>query len=407
MSFPETIRADVERLQKQALLAGAAALAVSLLGALASPENFFRAYLVGFLFWAGLALGCFALLMLHHLTGGGWGFVIRRLLEAGTRTFPVLLALFLPIAAAVWMDSRAPAAAAGEHPHVYLYEWAHGDVVARDKILTAKEPYLNINFFLLRSAAYFLIWMGIAWKLNQLSAEQDRTADQAIPRRLQTISGPGLILYGLTVTFASVDWAMSIEPHWFSTVYGLMFIIGQALTTLSFAVIVLMRLRQHAPMAGVVKSSHFHDLGNMMLAFVMLWAYIAFSQFLIIWSGNLPEENVWYLRRMGPGWGLFAALLFAFHFALPFLLLLSRRTKQSARTLARVGLWMLVVRLCDLLWLITPAFDHMGAYWLYVAAPIGIGGIWLWGYLAELQKQPLLPLGDTQMNEALAHATEH
>ncbi len=388
---------------------GGAGAGVCLLGAFLAPEQFFRAYLTGYLLWAGLALGCLALLMLQHLTGGDWGFVIRRILEAGTRTFSVLAALFLPLAVGLWMDAQAAPATGGEHPHVYLYEWAHKSVVEGDKILTQKAAYLNVPFFLLRAAAYFLAWMGLAWKLNQLSAEQDRTADAGLGRTFQKVSGPGLLLYGLTATFAAVDWVMSLEPHWFSTVYGLMFIVGQGLTTLSFAVLVLRGLRDEEPLAGVVRKSHFHDLGNLMLAFVMLWAYLAFSQFLIIWSGNLPEENVWYLRRMTHGWEWFAGLLFAFHFVLPFLLLLSRQTKQSVEMLSRVAAWMIFVRFADLFWLIAPAFEHEGVrvHWLNVAAPIGIGGIWLWSFLGQLARQPLLPTGDLKMSEELAHAGGH
>ncbi len=387
--------ADVDRWQKRALLIGGAALALSMAGAFAQQQEFFRAYLIGYLLWLGVALGCFAILMLHHMVGGGWGFVIRRLLEAGTRTLPVLAILFVPLLL-------------GIHP---LYEWSHEQVVAADKILQAKSVYLNIPFFIGRAAAYFAVWIGIAWVLNRWSLEQDRTRDPSIVRRLQLLSGPGLLLYGLTATFASVDWVMSLEPHWFSTIYGLLFIVGQGLSTLSFVVIVAWLLADRAPMKDALGPSHFHDLGNLMLAFVMLWAYMAFSQFLIIWSGNLPEETTWYMNRTRHGWQWVGVFLLVFHWALPFVLLLLRRTKRSGGALARVAAAMIVMRLIDLFWVVTPAFEHKRSHfqvhWLDPLPVIGIGGIWLWAYFWQLKKQPLLPQGDTRMDEAFAHAREH
>lgn len=387
--------ADVDRWQQRALLIGGAALLLSVGGAFVRPQEFFRAYLIGYLLWLGAAVGCFAILMLHHMVGGGWGFVIRRLLEAGTRTLPGLAVLFVPLLF-------------GTHA---LYEWSHKDVVAADEVLRHKSVYLNVPFFIARTAFYFAVWIGIAWVLNRWSREQDSTSNPAIVRRLQLLSGPGLLLYGLTATFASVDWVMSLEPHWFSTIYGLLFIVGQGLTTLSFAVIVAWVLSDREPLKSVMTRSHFHDLGNLMLAFVMLWAYMAFSQFLIIWSGNLPEETTWYVNRTRHGWQWMGAFLLVFHWALPFVLLLLRRTKRSGGTLARVAAAMIVMRFADLYWIVTPAFEHkreqITFHWMDPLPVIGIGGVWLWMYFRELKKYPLLPQGDTRMEEALAHAREH
>ncbi len=359
-------------------------------------EQFFRAYLMGFVFVLGVALGCFAFLMLHHMVGGGWGFVIQRILESGTRTFPLLAALFVPLAL-------------GVHS---LYEWSHADVVATDKILQHKQLYLNAPFFYGRAVFYFAVWMALSYLLNKWSAELDATKDNQVIRRMQYLSGAGLLLYGLTVTFAAVDWVMSLEPHWFSTMYGLLFIVGQGVNVLCFVVILLMLLAPHKPYADVVRTQHFHDYGNLLLAFVMLWGYTAFSQFLIIWSGNLPEENIWYLHRLSAGWKYWAGFLLVFHWAVPFVLLLARKTKRQPRTLAIVAAWLLVMRLADLYWLIAPAFQHGEEYhftfhWLYLAAPAALGGIWLWYFLGQLKQRPLMPEGDERFIEHLKHAHAH
>lgn len=394
---------NLERLAKRALMVGGAALALCVVGALFDRDAFFRAYLVGFMMVAAVPLGCLALFMLHNMSGGGWGFVIRRVLEAGSRTFPVLLLLFIPLVF-------------GMHA---LYEWSHDDLVAADALLQHKSAYLNRPFFLMRAAMYFLTWIVLAHFLNRWSAQQDAdvTEGAGVIRRMQYLSGAGLMLYGLTMTFAAVDWVMSLEPHWFSTIYGLKFIVGQSLAALCFSVLVLRLLSRYKPLAGITRPSHFQDLGNLILTFVVLWAYIAYSQYLIIWSGNLPEENIWYLRRTGGGWQFLALFLIGFHFAVPFLILLSRKIKRQADTLSRLALALLVMRLLDLIWLIKPAFTHPGqggavtphfaVHWLDFAAPLALGGIWLWAFLRELRKRPLMPAGDPRLQEVLAHAPSH
>ena len=391
MNGEDTIRPVLDRIQQRALIVGGVALAACLLGAFMNLEQFYRSWLLGFIFWAGISLGCLAILMLHHMSGGAWGFVIQRLLESGTRTFPLLAILFLPIVAGMG----------------HLYDWTHEELGSKSRL------YLNIPFFLGRAAFYFLVWLTISYFLNKWSIEHDRTEDHAMDRKLQFLSGPGLLLYGLTATFAAVDWVMSLEAHWFSTMYGLTFIVGQGLATLSLMVIVVRLLAEHKPLSEVVRPGHYHDLGNLMFAFVMLWAYIGFSQFLIIWSGNLPEENIWYLHRLhssAGGWQTVALFLIIFHWALPFLLLLSRRTKRAGQTLARVAGALLIIRLVDLYWLIAPSFKDAHAFrahWMDVAAPIGIGGVWLWFFAGQLKNRPLLPQGDRRMLEELANAPEH
>jgi len=342
-------------------------------------EQFFRSYLIAYLFWLGVALGCLPLLMLHHLVGGTWGFVIRRILEAGTRTLPLMLLLFVPLLF-------------GLHS---LYAWSHSDLVARDAVLQAKRVYLNVPFFVVRAGIYFVAWIVFAWLLNRWSMEQDETGNPSLIRRFQLLSGPGIVVYSLAVTFASIDWAMSLEPHWFSTIYGFLFIVGQALAALSFVIAVAVRLSDSPPLSQFVKADVFQDLGNLLLAFVMLWAYIAFSQYLIIWAGNLPEEIPWYLRRGTGGWQWVAAFLALFHFAVPFVLLLGRGNKRNKEFLGRIAIAVLVMRWVDVYWLIAPSFvSNVRIYVLDVLLFAFTGGIWFYVFWGQLMKRPVLPLRD-------------
>ncbi|MCS6804461.1 MAG: hypothetical protein RMM98_03040 [Acidobacteriota bacterium] len=386
----EALKPTFERVQRQALIVGGVALALSVIGLFFDTPQFFRSYLVAYLYWISLPLGSFALLMLHHLVGGGWGFAIRRMMEAATRTFLPMALLFLPIVLGL----------------AHLYEWTHADVVAKDEVLRHKSSYLNVPFFLARAAIYFIVWIGWSYLLNKWSFEQDRTHDPSLTRRIQDMSGPGLLLFGATVTFASVDWVMSLEPHWYSTIYGIIFMIGQGLTTLAFMILLLSRLWRRPPLVGVVEVQQFHDLGNLLLTFVMLWAYVAFSQFLIIWSANLPEEIPWYLRRTQGGWKAVAGALILFHFVVPFFLLLLRVTKRVAPRIALLSLAMLFMRWVDLFWMVTPAFSHgeavgLHVHWLDVTTFVGLGGLWLGLFFWQLKERPLLPLYDPRLEESL------
>jgi hypothetical protein len=383
---------EVGRYRTPALIVGIVFLALSLLGLLFNQtDNFFRAYLMSYLFWTGIALGSLAVLMLQHLTGGAWGMVIRRVLESSTRTLPLLLLLFVPIVL-------------GMHS---LYEWTHQDKVNADPILKEKSRYLNVPFFVARVLIYFAIWLGLTYLLNKWSGEQDRTAERRLSRQMRMISGPGLVLFVLTVTFASIDWAMSLDPHWFSTIWGLLFVAQWGLSSFAFVIALMALLSTRAPLNEVLAPSHFHDLGKLLLAFVMVWAYFNFSQYLIIWSGNLPEETKWFISRTRGWWGAVAIAVIIFHFALPFLMLLSRDLKRNARLLAGVAGLVLLMRLVDLFWIVAPKADKTqfepAGLWLYFVAPIGLGGIWLWYFATQLKKRPLLPLNDPYLEDALEH----
>jgi hypothetical protein len=383
---------NLDAVRNKALAVGGAALAVCLIGAFTNPDQFFRSWLIAFLYWAAIPLGCFALLMLHHLVGGAWGIVIRRLLESGTRTFPILFVLLLPVLLQL--------------PRIYV--WARPGVLEQDHLLHHKAAYLNVPFFLGRTAFYFAIWMLMAWLLNKWSAQQEQ-GDLEAKNKLQQIAGPGILLYGFTVTFAAIDWVMSLDPHWYSTIYGVIFMVGQALTAIAFVVIALRLLSSSEPMAGLLRPSHFHDLGNLMLAFVMLWAYVGISQFLIIWSGNLPEETPWYHYRTNGGWGVIALALVALHWAFPFLILLVRKNKQQGRILAGLACFMLVMRLVDLIWMVTPNFhqERLSLHWLDLAAPVAVGGLWVAFFLWQLGRRSLAPVEAALLDDGGDHDERH
>ena len=353
-------------------------------------DRFYEAYLVAWVFWTGVGLGSLALLMVHHLTGGAWGLVIRRILEASTRTLPVMAVLFVPIVF-------------GMH---HLYHWTSPEA-ANDPVIRDKAAYLNTTFFLVRFVLFFAIWIGLSTLLSKWSAEQDRTGDPALASKMMRLSGGGLLVFGLTVTFAVVDWTMSINPHWFSTMWGLLYIVGQALSALAFSIAVLVMLAKDAPFNKVVNPSHLHDLAKLLFAFIMLWAYLSFSQFLIIYSANTQEEIPHYWVRAQNGWQFVGWALVALHFVLPYVLLLSRDIKRDWRRLSLIASWVVCIRLVDYYWHVAPEFHHEGLSvgLIDVALPIALGGVFMMLFAAQLKGRPLMPLQDAGLAKALTHHT--
>jgi len=385
--------AKLLRLQRGLLPVAAAALLLLAVGFLTDPTQFFRSYLFGYVFWAGVAVGCLSISMLSHLTGGMWGLFIRRFLEAGTRTIPVLALLFLPVAFGVGR----------------IYSWTQpGD----DPVLREKAAYLNIPFFLGRAVFYFAVWFLLAHFLNKWSREMDGGGNPRILDRLQGLAGGGLILLGLTVTFSAVDWGMSLAPHWFSTIYGVLFLVGQVLSALALMIAMVALLAGEPPIRDAIRPGILQDLGKLLLAFTMLWAYVNLSQFLIVWSGNISEETPFYIHRLQGGWQPLSLLLLIFHFMIPFLLLLSRDLKRNPRRLGALAAGLFLVRLLDLYWLLGPDLVGHGhhavpfrPHWLDLLAPVGLGATWLYFYLGQLQSRPILPVSDPEV-AALLHAPE-
>lgn len=382
--------ARMQRVEKRSLAVGIIALVLCLIGAMLDRRQFFRSYLFAYVFYLGVTLGCTAIVMLQYLSGGSWGVVVRRVGEASMRTIPLLVLLFIPVIIGI----------------PWLYAWSHADVVANDPVLQWKRPYLNVPFFILRAGIYFAGWYMFALILNRWSHEHDRTGSAPLVRRLQLLSGPGLCFYGASVTLAAVDWLMSLDPHWYSTIFGMLVVAGQGLSALAFMILMLVVLSERGgPLESVIGPSHLHDVGKLLFAFVMLWAYFSFSQLLIIWAGNLTDEIPWYMERLQGGWQWIGLMLVLFHFALPFAMLLSRNVKRSGRTIAQIAVFLLVMRLVDLFWLVAPDFDkaHFRVSWMDFLTPIALGGIWLAVLLRELRKWPLLPLRDPHLEDAILH----
>jgi len=379
------------KFQSRALVIGAGGLVLSGVGAFLNVDQFIRSWLIGFYFCLGLTLGSLALLMLQHLSGGQWGMVSRRIFEAASRNLPIVALLFLPILL------RLPV----------LFEWARPEAVD-NVIIHAKAGYLNTGFFIVRAVIYFAFWMLLMVLLNRWSAEQDRgqATTPADSVRFRTVSAPGMLFLVLTVTFASVDWIMSLDAEWFSTIFGLLTIAGWGLNAFAFAIIVLAMLQRSGAAVDILKPRHFHDLGKLLLAFTMLWAYLSFSQFLIIWSGNLPEEIPWYVKRTTGSWGYVAIALVVGHFFLPFLLLLSQDLKKRPAMLARVAAFIIIMRLVDVIWLVEPQFRPGTAFpihWLDITVPVGLTGIWMFMFARNLRSRSLMPVNDPYFKEAFAH----
>ena len=381
------VPADTAHWEKLWMGVGVAGAIACVVGAVLSWEQFLRGYLIAYMFWTGLSLGCLALLMVQYLSGGLWGLVIRRFLEAAAKGLPLMFVLFLPI-----LIGRNT-----------LYAWM------TNPALTARNNwYLNTPGWIERWLLYFVIWISLTYVLTKRGNRQDEPL--TVQPRFQGLSGLGLLLYALTVSFAAVDWVMSLDPTWGSTIYGLIFIAGQGLSALSFNVILLTLCTRYSPYREIVKPTQFHDIGKLMLAFVMLFAYFSFSQWLIIWSGNLPEEIGWFLNRIRGGWGVVALIIILFHFALPFALLLSRERKRAGSRLIKLALLLMGMRVVDIYWYVVPNFAHeRGHFYLsiwYIVAPVAVGGLWLGVFFYNLRKRPLLPAYEPQI-PSLLHQRSH
>jgi hypothetical protein len=396
--------AELDARRSRALIAGAVGLVLCAVGFIFDRDHFFRSWLTAYLLFLGISLGSMALVMIQHLSGGAWG-IYRRVFEASARTLPLLALLFLPVV--LGMGS--------------LYVWTHDDHVAADEILRHKAPYLNTPFFLARALVYFACWILLTWTMTRLSARQD-DGDMSVNMTLQRLSGAGIVIYALTITFAGIDWIMSINPHWYSTLFGFLMMGGQGLAALAFTIIVGTLLVKHGALDGLLKPNHFHDLGKLMFAFVMLWAYFNFSQFLLTYAANLIEEIPYFVTRTSHGWQYVALFLVVFHFAVPWLLLLSRDRKRNPYRLVWVAAWILFMRYVDLYMLIAPEFassgenlhmltgeheSHFFVHWLDLAAPLAIGGVWLWMFFTQLAQRPLFALGDPYLREALESGGGH
>ena len=390
----------LDRYQARALVVGGIGYIALIIGAFVGPDaldHALRAYLAGIVLWVGASLGCMAFLMVNHLSAGKWGLIIRRVLEAGAGQFPLLFVLSIPIV--LGMHHLFP----WTEPRFSQLSWDAQKIIIHKQHLMLNEP-----FFIVRWVLYFFIWWAFSATLRKWSIQRDENPLARDWQRIfENVSGLGIVVYSLTMTFAMMDWVMSLDATWFSTIFGLIFLAGQGLTSLSICLITILLLSQEEPMRSMLRKTELHDLGKLMLAFTMLYAYLSFSQWLITWSGNLPQEINFYLNRMNGGWLNLSRFLILFEFAVPFALLLSRRLKKQPGFMVPLCAGFIVIRMIDIYWEIEPSFQarqpQLTFNWMYLAAAAGIGGIWTFFFIRSLKSRPILVAYDPQMEELLEH----
>jgi hypothetical protein len=366
-------------------LLGAAACAI--LGA-ANPKQFLFSWLVSFLFFLSLVVGGLFFVLIQYATQGGWGIVVRRIGETIFATVPVMAALFIPVV----LGMRD------------LYMWAAPGAADHDALLRWKSPYLNVSFFLIRAAIYFGVWCFIAFLYYRGSRSQDATGDPAVSGRLRRLAGPAIIVLALTQTFASIDWIMSLTPHWYSTMFGVYFFAGSFVGFIALLSVVAAAMRRAGLLDTVITAEHLHDIGKLLFAFTAFWAYIAFSQFFLIWYANLPEESIWFKARLVGSWKAISLLLMAGHFGIPFFYLMGRDVKRRGPTLAVGGAWLLAMHFVDLYWQVMPTLHPEGVRpsALDVAAFVAVGGCFVAAAGWLMRRQALVPLRDPRLAESLA-----
>lgn len=374
------------RLSAAGLGLGVAALGLAVLLSAGTRDRFFASWLVAFLFGLSIALGGLFFVLLHHACRAGWSTVVRRLAEHLAALLPLFALLFVPVALGL----------------EELFPWARPEVVAKDDLLQEKSAYLNSGFFYGRAAVILFVWAALGWWFRRRSLAQDASGDPAITRRLQSLAAPGMIVFGVTLTVAAFDWVMSLDPHWYSTIFGVYFFAGTVVAV--FSTLILLSLALRGSLGEVVTGEHYHDMGKLLFAFVVFWAYIAFSQFMLIWYGNIPEETLWYAHRTGPGWKGVTVALAVGHFVLPFLFLLSRAVKRRAPTLIAIAVWMLAMHYLDLYWLVMPSLDPHAPHphaldLLCLVAVLGLAAGSL-GFL--VRRRPLVPVRDPRLPESLS-----
>jgi hypothetical protein len=411
--------AFVDGWQRRALLAGGIFLCLAVILALLGQaqnqlgwDHLLRAWLLGMVLTFGFAVGGLALLMVQYVTGGKWGLLLRRPLEAMSRTLPLIFVYWIVVA--VFLKRLYLWAAVGDVSAALQSGWINE---AQAHAIEFKRPMLNSEAFILVSLVCFAIWGFYTWRLNKLGLQRDRDTAESTPRwikKFENISGPGIVVYAITMTAAVIYWVMSLDPAWYSSVYGLLFLVGQGYLVLAFSIIVVISLSQAEPFKTILRQTEQHDLGKFTFAFVMLNIYLAFSQFLIIWSGNLPEEIPWYLDRIRGHWGVIVTLDFLFHWLIPFTLLLSRDLKRNKKRLVWVCQWMVFARAFDLFWLIEPNFKdaarNLHFSWgilEYVAVPAAMTAIWVAYFCMQLKTRPLVQTNDPHLAEILEPEHAH
>jgi hypothetical protein len=369
------------------LLLGGLALALSVVGALVDSHRFWFSYLTAYLFWLTVALGGLFFVMLHHLVNATWSVVLRRIVEGIMAVLPFMAIFFIPIVFAM-------------HD---LFHWSDPEVMAHDSLLAKKQAYLNTGFFLVRSLIYFAVWFFLTWRLYRISLEQDRQPDENQLKRARRISAPGMILFAITTTFAAFDWMMSLDAHWYSTIFGAYVFAGAVLGGLSLLTLVTLVLGRPGVMEGILTVEHRHDLAKLIFAFVIFWAYMAFSQYFLMWYANIPEETIWYRHRWEGTWRILSLLLVFGHFVLPFVLLLTRAAKRSVVMVGFISVWLLLMHWVDIYWVVMPSMGGHGWHpsWIDLTTIVGVGGVFLWYFWLRLIRRPLVPVGDPKLQASI------
>ena len=392
----EAVSRRLPRLRLTAFVVGGVGLVLAaVVGFLSGAEVFFESYLYAFIFWTGLALGCLVMVSVQHLAGGSWGALIRRPLEAGAMVTPLMALLFIPLLFGLG----------------HLYEWTHADYVASHPTVAAKTAYLNVPFFIVRSALYFLVWTYGAWYFFRASQRQDKdeAASMRIGFKLKGAGAAWIIIYVVTMTFAMVDWSMSLTPEFFSGIYSVIYMIGQAISAVCFVIFVMVGLAAiHPKVNELLTPKRLQDLGNFLMAFTMFWAYTSFAQLIILWSNNIVETNPYYVLRFSPTWRVVGLFLIFFGFAAPFTVLFSRWVKRKRRALVTVAVWAIFIRLLDVFYMVIPNYGREGfpLHLLDVLLIVGLGGLWLGVFTLLLGSRPVLPLHDPRLLEP-AHHDDH
>jgi hypothetical protein len=370
-----------------AVLGLGGSLALGLLGSGEARHQLWHSWLVGALFVLGIALGGLFFVLVHHATQAGWSVAVRRVAENAMATLPFLALLFVPLLFGM-----------GD-----LFHWSHDEAVKQDLLLQHKQPYLNVGFFLLRTVVYFAVWSALAFWFGRLSRLQDETGERELTRRMRRASPPGLLLFGVTVTFFAFDWLMSLNPHWYSTIFGLYFFAGSVMAFFAFLALFTIAGRRAGLLVEVVSAEHQHDIGKLLFGFVVFWAYMAFSQYLLIWYANLPEETIFFAQRFTGSWRTLSIVLALGHFVVPFFFLMPRTIKRSPTALAAAALWLLAMHVLDLYWLVMPNLhiDGMAPDLLDAAALIGCCGLFLAAFGGVLKRRALVPLRDPRLPESL------
>jgi hypothetical protein len=380
------------------LALSAALLVISAVGWVVDPPRFYFAYLVGWTFCLSIALGSMFFVMINHITRASWSVVVRRITETTIWWIPMLAILSIPIFIGIhelyghWTNPRL------FDPNDPYY----------DPLVAGKQAYLNIPFFVIRVLIYFGAWTLIAYKLYSLSIRQDVDPAADIPAAQRRVSAWGIPLFAITLQFASFDFLMTLDPHWFSTIFGVYYFSGSFGASLAFLILTLVLLQKRAgTLNGVVTREHYHDLGKFLFAFTVFWAYIAFSQYMLIWYANIPEETIWYRHRLEHGWEYHSVALGLFRFVLPFFILMLRSAKRSLPVLSIMSVWILVMHWFDLHWLAMPvhALDHLGGHsgihLIDVAVWLGLFGLFISMLIYQLSRHSLVPRNDPYLDKSV------